>query len=467
MFNRILVANRGEIAVRIMRACRELSVPTVAVYSDPDADAPFVRYAHESIPLGGEKLSETYLNIRKVVDAAVKAAADAIHPGYGLLSENPAFPEACKEAGIVFIGPPPAAMRAMGGKAPARELVRSLGVPVTPGSEGIVPRLEDGLPIAERIGYPVLVKATAGGGGIGMKIARDPEELKAAFDATRRMAVASFGDGRLLLEKYLDDPRHVEIQVAADEHGRTVHLFERECSVQRRFQKLIEETPSMALTEELREEMGRAAVRIAEAAGYRNLGTVEFMVSRGLFYFLEMNTRLQVEHPVTEVTTGLDLVHTQIRIAAGEEHFPEQASITRRGHGIECRINAEDPAKNFMPNPGTITRWDEPGGPHVRLDSGVAAGSVVSFHYDPLLAKLIVWGGDRPLAIRRMQRALAEFKVDGVKTTIPFHRAALARTSMRSSRSSASPGSPDRTRAPSRSSRDSRAYIGGSAALRS
>src|SRR5437773_2743839 len=326
MFNRILVANRGEIAVRIMRACRELSVPTVAVYSDPDADAPFVRYAHESIPLGGEKLSETYLNIRKVVDAAVKAAADAIHPGYGLLSENPAFPEACKEAGIVFIGPPPAAMRAMGGKAPARELVRSLGVPVTPGSEGIVPRVEDGLPIAERIGYPVLVKATAGGGGIGMKIARDPEELKAAFDATRRMAVASFGDGRLLLEKYLDDPRHVEIQVAADEHGRTVHLFERECSVQRRFQKIIE----------------------------------------------------------------------------------------------------EDPAKNFMPNPGTITRWDEPGGPHVRLDSGVAPGSVVSFHYDPLLAKLIVWAGDRPLAIRRMQRALAEFKVEGLKTTIPFHRAALA-----------------------------------------
>ena len=425
MFNRILVANRGEIAVRIMRACRELSVPTVAVYSDPDADAPFVRYAHESIPLGGEKLSETYLNIRKVVDAAVKAAADAIHPGYGLLSENPAFPEACKEAGIVFIGPPPAAMRAMGGKAPARELVRSLGVPVTPGSEGIVPRVEDGLPIAERIGYPVLVKATAGGGGIGMKIARDPEELKAAFDATRRMAVASFGDGRLLLEKYLDDPRHVEIQVAADEHGRTVHLFERECSVQRRFQKLIEETPSMALTEELREEMGRAAVRIAEAAGYRNLGTVEFMVSRGHFYFLEMNTRLQVEHPITEVTTGLDLVQMQIRIAAGEEHLPEQASITRRGHGIECRINAEDPAKNFMPNPGTITRWDEPGGPHVRLDSGVAPGSVVSFHYDPLLAKLIVWAGDRPLAIRRMQRALAEFKVEGLKTTIPFHRAAL------------------------------------------
>src|SRR6184192_3161162 len=402
MFNRILVANRGEIAVRIMRACRELSVPTVAVYSDPDADAPFVRYAHESIPLGGEKLSETYLNIRKVVDAAVKAAADAIHPGYGLLSENPAFPEACKEAGIVFIGPPPAAMRAMGGKAPARELVRSLGVPVTPGSEGIVPRVEDGLPIAERIGYPVLVKATAGGGGIGMKIARDPEELKATFDAMRRMAVA------------------------ADGHGRTVHLFERECSVQRRFQKLIEETPSMALTEELREEMGRAAVRIAEAAGYRNLGTVEFMVSRGHFYFLEMNTRLQVEHPITEVTTGLDLVQLQIRIAAGEEHLPEQASITRRGHGIECRINAEDPAKNFMPNPGTITRWDEPGGPHVRLDSGVAPRSVVSFHYDPLLAKLIVWAGDRPLAIRRMQRALAEFKVEGLKTTIPFHRAALA-----------------------------------------
>src|SRR5437763_2093388 len=305
MFNRILVANRGEIAVRIMRACRELSIPTVAVYPD-------------------------------------------------------------------------------------------------------------------------LVKATAGGGGIGMKIARDPEELKAAFDATRRMACASFGDGLLLLEKYLVDPRHLEIQVAADGHGRTVHLFERECSVQRRFQKLIEETPSMALTEELREEMGRAAVRIAEAAGYRTLGTVEFMVSRGHFYFLEMNTRLQVEHPITEVTTGLDLVQLQIRIAAGEEHLPEQASITRRGHGIECRINAEDPAKNFIANPGTITRWDEPTGPHMRLDSGGAPRSVESFHYDPLLAKLIVWAGDRPLAIRRMQRALAEFKVERVKTTTPSHRAALA-----------------------------------------
>ncbi len=432
MFNRVLVANRGEIALRIMRACRELDVRTVAVFSEPDANAPFVRYADDALPLGGAKLSETYLDMRRIVDLAVKADAEAIHPGYGLLSENAAFPEACNEAGIVFVGPPAAAMRAMGGKAPSRELVRSLGLPVTPGSDGIVPRADDALAVAERLGYPVIVKASAGGGGIGMKVARDAAELRTAFEATQRMAVASFGDGRLLLEKYLDDPRHVEIQVAADGHGRFVHLFERECSVQRRFQKLIEETPSMALTETLREEMGDAAVRIAQAAGYVNLGTVEFIVSRGRFHFLEMNTRLQVEHPITEATTGLDLVQMQLRIAAKEENLPAQSEITRRGHAIECRINAEDPAKNFMPSPGTITSWIEPGGPHVRVDSGVAAGHTVSFHYDPLLAKLIVWAGSRTHAIRRMSRALAEFRVEGVKTTIPFHRATLEHPAFRS-----------------------------------
>ena len=434
MFNRVLVANRGEIAVRVIRGCRELGVRTVAVYSEPDAGSPFVRLADESIPLTGAKLSETYLDMRKILDAAAKTGAEAIHPGYGLLSENPAFAESCRKEGIVFIGPPAASMRAMGGKAPSRDLVKSLGLPTIPGSEGIVPRAEDALAVAERLGYPVLVKASAGGGGIGMKIAHGPDELKTAFETTQRLAVASFGDGRLIVERNLEEPRHVEIQVAADGHGRTVHLFERECTVQRRFQKLLEETPSMALTDPLRESMGDAAIRIARAAGYVNLGTVEFIVSKGRFYFLEMNTRLQVEHPITEVTTGLDLVHLQLQIAAGEAPLPPQAEIQRRGNGIECRINAEDPAKNFMPSPGTITAWVEPGGPHVRLDAGVTAGHTVSFLYDPLLAKLIVWAGTRDLAIRRMARALSEFRVEGVKTTIPFHRALLGNAAFQSGR---------------------------------
>jgi pyruvate carboxylase subunit A len=434
MFNRVLIANRGEIAVRVIRACRELGVQTVAVYSEPDATSPFVRLADESVPLVGAKLSETYLDMRKVLDAAVKTGAEAIHPGYGLLSENAAFPEACKQDGIVFIGPPAAAMRSMGGKAPSRALVKGLGLPTVPGSEGIVPGVTDALSIAERVGYPVMLKATAGGGGIGMKVVRDRDELQRAFEATQRLAVAAFGDGRLIVEKALDDPRHVEIQVASDGHGRTIHLFERECTVQRRFQKLLEETPSMALTEGLRDEMGDAAVRIAEAARYVNLGTVEFILSQGRFYFLEMNTRLQVEHPITEATTGLDLVHMQLQIAADEAHLPAQVEIDRRGHAIECRINAEDPAKNFMPSPGTISTWIEPGGPHVRVDAGVAAGHTVSFLYDPLLAKLVVWAGSRDLAIRRMSRALSEFRVEGVKTTIPFHQAVLETSAFRSGR---------------------------------
>jgi pyruvate carboxylase subunit A len=432
MFNRVLVANRGEIAVRIMRACRELGIRTIAVFSEPDAGSPFVRYADESVPLGGAKLSDTYLNLGKILEIAAKVGAEAIHPGYGLLSENPSFPESCRQAGVVFVGPPAAAMRALGGKAPSRDLVKGIGLPIIPGSEGIVPRVEDALEIADGLGYPVIVKASAGGGGIGMKIARTPEELKSAYETTQRLAVAAFGDGRLIVEKNLEDPRHVEIQVASDGHGRTIHLFERECTVQRRFQKLLEETPSMALTDDLREEMGAAAVRIAQAAGYVNLGTVEFIVSKGRFYFLEMNTRLQVEHPITEVTTGLDLVHMQLQIAAGEKPLPPQEEVGRRGHAIECRINAEDPVKNFMPSPGTISMWSEPGGPHVRVDAGVAAGHSVSFHYDPLLAKLVVWGGSRDLAIRRMSRALSEFRVEGVKTTIPFHRAIIENPAFRS-----------------------------------
>ncbi|MFA5896158.1 MAG: acetyl-CoA carboxylase biotin carboxylase subunit [Thermoplasmata archaeon] len=432
MFNRVLVANRGEIALRVMRACRELGIETVAVYSEADASAPFVTYADEAFLLGPPKVSESYLKIPKILDVAAKAGAEAIHPGYGLLSENPVFAEACHEAGIAFVGPSPSAMRAMSGKAPSRDLVRSLGVPIIPGSEGILRSVEEAAEAANRLGYPVIMKASAGGGGIGMKMVKDSGELRSAFESTQRLALASFGDGRLIIEKYLDDPRHVEIQVAADGHGRTIHLFERECSVQRRYQKLLEETPSMALTDELREAMGKAAVRVAEAAGYVNLGTVEFVVSRGTFYFLEMNTRLQVEHPVTEETIGRDLVHLQFRIAAGEERLPQQSEITRRGHAIECRINAEDPARNFMPNPGVITSWVEPAGPHVRVDAGVVAGNTVSFHYDPLLAKLIVWAEDRTRAIGRALRALREFTVEGVKTTIPFHRAVLLHPSFRS-----------------------------------
>jgi len=425
MFNRVLIANRGEIALRIMRACRELNMEAIAVYSEADANAPFVNYANEAFLLGGAKVSESYLNISKIIDIAEKARVEAIHPGYGLLSENPLFAEACIESGITFVGPPAAAMRAMGGKAPSRELVSSLGVPVIPGSKGILHNVDEALDTAGHIGYPVIVKASAGGGGIGMKVARDSEDLRQAFEATQRMAIASFGDGRLILEQYLDEPRHVEIQVAADGRGRTVHLFERECSVQRRYQKLLEETPSFAVTDPLRKDMGDAAISIANAVGYENLGTVEFIISKGKFYFLEMNTRLQVEHPITEMTVGWDLVHLQFRIAAQEEQLPSQEEIHRRGHSIECRINAEDPTRNFMPSPGMIASWVEPGGPHVRVDAGVAAGHTVSFHYDPLLAKLVVWAENRSKAMGRMLRALGEFTIEGVKTTIPFHRAVL------------------------------------------
>lgn len=432
VFSRVLVANRGEIALRVMRTCRELGVTTVAVFSSVDRDAPFVAYADQAYPLGEPKLSESYLNIPKILDIAAKSGADAVHPGYGLLSENPSFAEACRAAGLGFVGPPPSAMRALGGKAASRKLVASVGVPVIPGSRGILRGVDEALATGEALGYPLVLKASAGGGGIGMRVVGDPAELRAAYEATRRMAVASFGDPGLILEKYLDRPRHVEIQVAIDGHGRSIHLFERECSVQRRYQKLLEETPSLALTEGMREAMAQAALRIVEAAGYRNLGTVEFVLSGGKFHFLEVNARLQVEHPITEATTGLDLVRLQLRIAAGEERLPDQSEVSRRGHAIECRINAEDPAKNFMPNPGLITLWKEPVGPAVRVDSGVAEGYTVSPYYDSLLAKLVVHGDDRPTAVARMSKALEEFRVGGVKTTIPFHRAVLEHPDFRS-----------------------------------
>lgn len=432
MFNRVLVANRGEIALRVMRACHELGMEVLAVYSDADKSAPFVKYADEAYALGDPTLSESYLNIEKIVDIAAKARVEAIHPGYGLLSENPSFAEACQSAGIIFVGPPPGAIEAMGEKAEARKLVNSRGVPIIPGSDGLVDNQDEAEETAEKLGYPVILKASAGGGGIGMKVVDNPKEIGAAFEASERMAMTAFGSQDLILEKYLERPRHVEIQIMADGNGHVIHLFERECSVQRRYQKLIEESPSMALTEALRESMGEAAIRIAKAVGYVNLGTVEFIFSRGRFYFLEMNTRLQVEHPVTEMITGLDLLHHQLRIAAGEEVLPRQEEILRRGHAIECRINAEDPARNFMPNPGNIESWKEPGGPWVRVDSGVEAGFTVPYQYDPLIAKVIVWAENRTEAIARMLRSLREFRVDGIKTTIPFHRAALAHPAFQS-----------------------------------
>ncbi|MEE9173810.1 MAG: acetyl-CoA carboxylase biotin carboxylase subunit [Thermoplasmata archaeon] len=431
MFNRVLVANRGEIALRVIRACHEVGIEALAVYSDVDKEAPFTAHADQAFPLGDPNLAESYLNIDKIVDIASKAEADAIHPGYGLLSENAAFAQACGEAGLTFIGPPPSAIGAMGDKAEARELVAAKGVPVIPGSPGLVREVDDASQIAEELGYPVIVKPSAGGGGIGMKVVQTEDELAAAFDATRRMAQTAFGAQGIILERYLPKPRHVEVQVASDGKD-TIHFFERECSVQRRYQKLIEETPSMALTEDLRQAMGQAAIRVAEAVRYVNLGTVEFMFSLGSFYFLEMNTRLQVEHPITEMTTGTDLVHLQLRIAAGVEDLPRQDGVQPRGHAIECRINAEDPSKNFMPSPGEIRSWVEPGGPWVRVDSGVASGYIVPYQYDPLLAKVIVWAETREEAIARMKRSLREFQVEGITTTIPFHQAALDHAAFRS-----------------------------------
>lgn len=431
MFNRVLVANRGEIALRVIRACHEVGIEALAVYSDVDKEAPFTAHADQAFPLGDPNLAESYLNIDKVVDIASKAEADAIHPGYGLLSENAAFAQACGEAGLTFIGPPPSAIGVMGDKAEARELVAAKGVPVIPGSPGLVREVDDASQIAEELGYPVIVKPSAGGGGIGMKVVQTEDELAAAFDATRRMAQTAFGAQGIILERYLPKPRHVEVQVASDGKD-TIHFFERECSVQRRYQKLIEETPSMALTEDLRQAMGQAAIRVAEAVRYVNLGTVEFMFSQGSFYFLEMNTRLQVEHPITEMTTGTDLVHLQLRIAAGVEDLPRQDGVQPRGHAIECRINAEDPSKNFMPSPGEIRSWVEPGGPWVRVDSGVASGYIVPYQYDPLLAKVIVWAETREEAIARMKRSLREFQVEGITTTIPFHQAALDHAAFRS-----------------------------------
>jgi pyruvate carboxylase subunit A len=424
LFNKILVANRGEIAIRVMRACRELGIATAAVYSDADVNAIHVRYADEALHIGGAPPTESYLVLERIVKAARDCGADAIHPGYGFLSEKPAFPEACTAAGITFIGPPASAMRALGSKIAARKLAVANGVPVTPGSDSVT----DGpsaVAAAERIGYPIMVKPSGGGGGIGMKAVESEKELVAAVESSVQAARSAFGDPTVYLERYIRQPRHIEIQVIADQHGHAVHLGERECSIQRRHQKIIEETPSPAVTPEIRGAMGDAAIRAVKAAGYVNAGTVEFMFYEGEFFFLEVNARLQVEHPITESVTGIDLVKEQIRVASGQELSFSQGDVTWTGHAIEMRINAEDPLRKFLPNPKRIGRWVAPAGPGVRVDSGFGPGSDVPPNYDSLVAKLIVHGTDRAEAIARASRALREFVVVGPATTIPYHRAIL------------------------------------------
>jgi acetyl-CoA carboxylase biotin carboxylase subunit len=423
MIRKLLVANRGEIAVRVMRTAREMGIATVAVHSQVERFAPHVLAADEAVELGPAPSAESYLRGERIIGHALRLEADAIHPGYGFLSENAAFARACAEAGLIFVGPAPETIEAMGSKTRARETMRRAGVPVVPGSEAAIDDGAHARRLAQEIGYPLMIKAAAGGGGKGMRRVEDDESFAAAFDAARREALGAFGDGSLYLERYLLDPHHVEVQILGDGRGRVIHLGERECSVQRRHQKVVEESPSPFLTPELREEICAVAVRAGEAVSYLGAGTVEFLVDgQRRFYFLEMNTRLQVEHPVTEWVTGVDLVREQLRIAAGEPLAMRQEEIRARGHSIECRICAEDPRADFLPDTGRIEVHAPPGGPGVRLDSGVEAGDEVGVHYDPLLAKLTVWGADRQAAIARMARALDEYRLQGPATNIAFCR---------------------------------------------
>jgi acetyl-CoA carboxylase biotin carboxylase subunit len=421
--SKVLVANRGEIALRVMRTCREMGIPTVAVYAEPDARAPHTLFADERVAISGSAPRQAYLDIDQMVRVAKDHGADAIHPGYGFLSENPGFAEACASNGLTFIGPTAPSIQAMGDKVEARRRMIEAGVPVVPGTAALADEAA-AVREAARIGYPVMVKAAAGGGGIGMRVAMAAAELPAAFEACRRAAQSSFGSPDVYLERYLQHPRHIEMQILADEHGTTLALGERDCSIQRRHQKLLEETPAVGLGDGRRRAMAEAAVKAAAAVNYRNAGTIEFIVSGGDFYFLEMNTRLQVEHPVTESVLGIDLVREQIRIARGEK-LPAGGFGTPRGHAIEFRINAEDPVRNFMPTPRRIRRYGPPAGPGVRVDSGIRPHQEISPHFDSLLLKLIVWADDRASAIGRGRRALQEFVLTGPKTTIPFHRALL------------------------------------------
>ncbi|HEV8131633.1 MAG TPA: acetyl-CoA carboxylase biotin carboxylase subunit [Acidobacteriota bacterium] len=427
MFKKILIANRGEIAVRVIRACRELGVLSVAVYSDVDRASLHVRKADEAYHIGKANATESYLNIEKIVDTATRCGAEAIHPGYGFLSENAKFAQACADAGIKFIGPSPASIDLMGSKTRARREMQRAGIPLVPGTSAGVESYEQAQQTARQIGYPVMLKAAAGGGGKGMRLVHSPEELKPALESAQSEAGGAFGDSEVYLEKAIINPRHIEMQILADEHGNVVHLGERECSLQRRHQKVLEEAPSPIVGEEMREKIGDVAVRVATAAGYSNAGTIEFLVDENKnFYFLEMNTRLQVEHPVTELITGLDLVHLQIRIASREKLPFQQEEIRIRGHAIECRIYAEDPDNNFFPSPGKITLLLSPSGPGIRRDSGMYEGWTVPLEYDPLLAKLIGYGTDRQQAVGRLLRALNEYFVGGIKTNISLFRRILS-----------------------------------------
>jgi acetyl-CoA/propionyl-CoA carboxylase, biotin carboxylase, biotin carboxyl carrier protein len=427
MFEKVLVANRGEIAIRVMRTLEELGIGSVAVYSEPDRDALHVRRADEAYLLGPGPANQSYLVVEKILEVAAQSGAEAIHPGYGFLAENAAFARACEQAGVAFIGPPASAIEAMGSKTRAREIMREAGVPIVPGTTDPVASVDDArVLIDESIGYPVAIKAAGGGGGKGFRVAESEDELEKAFDGAAREGEKFFSDSTVYVERYLSDPRHVEVQVLADAHDTVVHLFERDCSVQRRHQKLIEESPAPAVDPELRERIGAIGTDAARAVGYRSAGTVEGLLQDGEYFFLEMNTRVQVEHCVTEMVTGIDIVREQIKIAAGEPLAFRQEEVVIRGHSIECRINAEDASKNFAPAPGRIGSYREPAGPFVRVDSGAEKGYEVLPLYDPLIAKLIVWDVDRVASTKRMLRALGEYEVEGLKTLIPFHRALLA-----------------------------------------
>ena len=426
MFHKILIANRGEIALRVLRTCREMGIRTVVAHSQADAGSRPVLMADESICIGPAEARLSYLNIPSIISAASITDSEAIHPGYGLLSENAAFAEICRACGITFIGPAPEAIRLMGDKAQARSMAKQAGAPVVPGSEGPLEGVDEAQVLADTIGYPVVVKAAAGGGGRGMRIVRARDMLAQAFATCQAEAAQAFGSSELYLEKFVEEARHVEVQVLGDRNGIRVHLGERDCSVQRRHQKLLEESPASAISEETRAGLYKAALAVANSVNYVSAGTVEFLVTRdGTFYFIEMNTRIQVEHPITEMVTGIDLVREQIRVASGEPLGYKQGAIALRGHAIECRINAEDP-EHFVPSPGTVTAWLPPGGYGVRVDSHLMPGAVVPPFYDSLIAKIIVHGRDRTEAIGRMQRALAETVVEGVKTTIPYHQKLLA-----------------------------------------
>jgi len=424
-FDKLLIANRGEIAIRVMRACRELNIETVAIYSSADKNALHVKYADEAFHVGEAHPSKSYLNMERIIDIAKKSGAEAVHPGYGFLAENYRFAKICLDENVIFVGPGWKTIRAMGSKIGSKRMMKDAGVPVLPGTEDGIKDMDYAKKVAEEIGYPVIVKASAGGGGIGMQIVNDEKSLEDAIAASMRIAQSAFGDATVFIEKYLVMPRHIEFQVLADEHGNAVHLYDRECSIQRRHQKLIEEAPCSIMTPELRARMSDSALKVAEVSGYTNAGSVEFLYSQDNYYFMEMNTRLQVEHTITEIITGIDIVKQQIAVSAGESLPFGQEDLSIRGHAIECRINAEDPLNNFTADPGKIIRYRSPGGPGIRVDSGIHMGYTIPPNYDSMIAKLCAWDSTRAEAIKRMRRAISEYIILGIKTTLPLHYAIM------------------------------------------